>query len=207
MSEITRRSYAPTFRNSLYGGIIIDIAEEGIDHAVRVLSDVNGGWQKAIGSALARAANAGKTIAKRAVTSEYTISQGTFLKETKNINHFVRERGQTDGVAVVFGYAGYVIPLMKFNTAVGKDGLVHTQVKRFGVRETLEHAFKAQMGHHTGIYERVGLDRFPVNELYGPATPQMMYSNEKVTDTIEEKAVETYEKRIDHEILRVMNGW
>ena len=34
-----------------------------------------------------------------------------------------------------------------------------------------------------------------------------MYSNENVLDTIEEKMAETYEKRIDHEILRVLNGW
>ena len=35
----------------------------------------------------------------------------------------------------------------------------------------------------------------------------MMYSNEEVTDEIEAKMVETYEKRIDHEILRLLNGW
>ena len=46
-----------------------------------------------------------------------------------------------------------------------------------------------------------------MKELFGPATPQMMYSNEAVTDEMEDKMVETYEKRIDHEILRVLNGW
>ena len=51
------------------------------------------------------------------------------------------------------------------------------------------------------------MKRFPVEELYGPATPQMMYSNEEVMDEIEDKMAETYEKRIDHEILRVLNGW
>ena len=35
----------------------------------------------------------------------------------------------------------------------------------------------------------------------------MMYSNEDVLDDIEQKMADTYEKRIDHEILRVMNGW
>ena len=63
------------------------------------------------------------------------------------------------------------------------------------------------MGGHTGIYERIGPSRFPVRELYGPATPQMMYSNEDVMDTIEAKMVEAYESRIEHEILRVLNGW
>ena len=35
----------------------------------------------------------------------------------------------------------------------------------------------------------------------------MMYSNEEVTDEIERKVADTYEKRIDHEILRILNGW
>ena len=71
----------------------------------------------------------------------------------------------------------------------------------------MDQAFTAQMGKHRGVYERIGVERFPVRELYGPATPQMMYSNEDVLDEIEEKMAETYEKRIDHEILRVLNGW
>lgn len=60
---------------------------------------------------------------------------------------------------------------------------------------------------HYGIHERLGLDRYPIRELYGPATPQMMYSDENVLDAIEEKMAETYEKRIDHEIDRVLYGW
>jgi len=35
----------------------------------------------------------------------------------------------------------------------------------------------------------------------------MMYANEAVTDAIDKKVFDTYEKRIDHEILRVLNGW
>jgi len=84
---------------------------------------------------------------------------------------------------------------------------VVTQVKRSGTAESLNRAFSAQMGEHRDIYERLGPSRFPVEELYGPATPQMMYSNEDVLDEIEQKMADTYEKRIDHEILRILNGW
>ena len=192
-------------RSELPFGVAVDIAEESLDHVQKVLSGISGGWQKAVGSALARAAAAGKTVAKKAVTAEYSISAGTFLAETKNVNNFQNTMG--GDVSVNFGFAGCVIPLMKFNTRVGHDGRVVTQVMRHGAAEALNHAFSAQMGGHRGIYERLGPERFPVKELYGPATPQMMYSNEQVTDQIEEKVAETYEKRIDHEILRIMNGW
>lgn len=186
-------------------GIAVDVAEDSLARVQKVLAGVKGGWQKAVGSALSRAAASGKTAAKSAVSSEYTISPSLFLSETKNINHFQHELG--DGVSVVFGFAGHVIPLMKFNTTVSSDGTVSAQVKKSNPAQTLEHAFRAQMGAHTGIYERIGTERFPVKELYGPATPQMMYSNEEVMDKVEEKMVSTYEKRIDHEILRLLNGW
>ncbi len=192
-------------KRSVYGGIIVDVAEEGLSHVQKVLAGIEGGWQKAVGSALSRAASSGKTAAKGAVAEEYVISQSDFLRETRNLNHFVRT--SDGGVEVVFGFAGNVIPLMRFDTRVDGSGNVTTHVKRNSARQVLDHAFRAQMGAHTGVYERIGPDRFPVRELYGPATPQMMYSNEEVMDKVEEKMAETYEKRIDHEILRILNGY
>lgn len=191
--------------HAMYAGLVVDIAEDSLDKATRLLAGINGGVYKAVGSALTRAAAAGKTAAKQPVTKEYTISQSEFLARTRNINHFVRETG--GGISVVFGFRGNVIPLMKFSTRVNGSGQVVTQVKRSGSAATLDRAFSAQMGGHRGVYERIGPSRFPVKELYGPATPQMMYSNEEVTDEIERKMADTYEKRIDHEILRLLNGW
>lgn len=190
-----------------YGGHIVDIAEEGLDHVQKVLAGIEGGWQRAVGSALSRAAATGKTAIKSTIVKRYTISQSEFLSQTRNINHFTRT--SDGGVEVVFGYAGYVIPLLKFDTSVGSDGRVVTRVKRSSAKEVLEHAFKAQMGPHTGIYERIGPDRSPVKEFFGPATPQMMSfeGDDEVWEEVEGKMVETYEKRIDHEIMRLLNGW
>lgn len=192
-------------RSTVYGGVIVDVVEEGLPRIQKILAGVRGGWQKAVGNALSRAAAAGKTEIKRAIADEYTLSQGDFLRATRNINHF--QRDSAGGVSIEFGYAGYVIPLMHFATNVSSDGRVTTQVKRTGARETLQNAFRAQMGSHTGIFERIGQDRFPVRELFGPSTPQMMHSNEAVWDRTEEKISAEYEKRVEHEILRLMNGW
>lgn len=190
--------------HSVYGGIIIDVAEDSLDRVTKLLAGIKGGAYKAVGSALSRAAASGKTVAKKAVTEEYAISGSTFLSETKTINHFVKSGSS---IEIVFGFRGSVIALTKFNTSVDSSGLVHTSVKKSSSKEALEHAFLAQMGGHAGIYERVGFDRLPVEELYGPATSQMMYSNEAVMDQIEEKIVSTYEDRIEHEIQRLLNGW
>lgn len=200
MSDITS-SYG---KSSIYGGVIVDIAEENLPKTLEMLAGFGEKAYRAVGSALKRAAESGKTVAKTAVTKEYAISASEFLRSTRNINTIVHETGGS--LSVEFGYAGYVIPLLRFNTRVGQDGRVYTQVKRSSTQAALDHAFVAQMGGHKGVYERIGQDRYPVRELYGPATTQMM-NNEDVLDNIEEKVVETYEKRIDHEILRVLNGW
>lgn len=191
--------------HAVYGGVIVDVVEDSLPRVQALLSGIKSGWQKAVGSAIKRAADSGKTISKKAVTQEYAISQNTYLYETRNINHF--QNDSTGGVSVVVGYAGYAIPLLKFDTTVSGDGRVSAHAKRSSPKESLDHAFLANMGGHSGIYERTGNARFPVRQIYGPATPQMIYSNEAVTDAIEEKMVETYEKRIEQEILRILNGY
>lgn len=205
MSDVT----TDTMMHSVAAGITVDIAEEGFDRVSALLAGIPGGANRAVGSALARAAAAGKTVAKRAVTQEYAISSSEFSNRTKNINNI--QRGSNGEVSINFGYRGSVIPLRVFDTKVDRSGRVVTRVvtrvKKSGARQALDHAFEAKMGSHYGIYERQGEKRFPVKELFGPATPQMMYSNENVMDSIEEKMASTYEERIEHEITRILNGW
>ena len=186
-------------------GVVVDVSAGSVERATNLLAGISGGAYKAVGSALKRAADSGKTVAKRTVTKEYTISQSEFLARTRNINHFVRE--SSGEITVSFGYAGCVIPLTKFNTRVNGNGQVVTQVKRSSAAEVLEHSFQARMGEHRGIYERIGLNRFPVEERYGPATSQMIYSNDEVIDEISARVSETFDKRIDQEILALLNGW
>lgn len=191
--------------SALYAGITVDAAEESFARAEKVLAGIRGGAKRAIGSALARAAAAGKTSAKGAVTKEYAISQSDFLARTKNINHFVKT-GYGE-YSVVFGFRGHVIPLLHFNTKYSRGGKVVAQVKRANTAKELDRAFIAQINSHRGVFMRQGPERLPIVELFGPATPQMMYSNENVSDEIEEKMLETFDKRIDHEITRILNGW
>lgn len=188
-----------------YSGNIEDVGSEALKRANLLLAGIKGGAKKAVGSALSRAAASGKTEVKRFVTAEYAISQSTFLSETKNINHY--QRSNDGSISVVFGFCGNVIPLTKFSAFVGKGGRVEVQVKRSNAKTSLDHAFEANVGKHSGIFERVGADRFPIKELYGPATTQMMYSDETVLDKMEGKMLETFNARIDHEINRILNGW
>ena len=86
MSDVT----TDTMMHSVTAGIAVDIAEEGFDRVSAILSGIPGGANRAVGSALARAAAAGKTVAKR----EYAISSSEFSNRTKNINNIQREIGR-----------------------------------------------------------------------------------------------------------------
>jgi len=70
----------------------------------------------------------------------------------------------------------------------------------------LEHAFVANIYGHVAVFERVGAPRFPVEQKYGPSTGHMM-QNERVIEQMDTTIRQTYEARIEHEVLRVLNGW
>lgn len=150
MSDVT----TDTMMHSVAAGIAVDIAEEGFDRVSAILSGIPGGANRAVGSALARAAAAGKTVAKRAVTQEYAISSSEFTNRTKNVNNI--QRASSGEVSINFGYRGSVIPLRVFDTKVDRSGRVVTRVKKSSARQALDHAFEAKMGSHYGIYERQG---------------------------------------------------
>jgi hypothetical protein len=186
----------------------IEISDSGlaqIKRAAKVLAGISGGIYRAVGSAGKRAMDHGKTVGMKIVSEEYAIGQNELKRHTRNINTVIKN--DSGAIEVTFGYRGYVIPLMRFDTRIGKDGRVETRVLRSATRKSLDHAFKAKMGGHTGIYERTGPGRFPVEELFGPSAVQAFWSRKEVYDKVQEEVNTTFDKRIDHEILRVLNGW
>ena len=95
-----------------------------------MLSGIPGGANRAVGSALARAAAAGKTVAKRAVTQEYAISSSEFTNRTKNVNNI--QRASSGEVSINFGYRGSVIPLRVFDTTLSRRKWVLIMVSTRG---------------------------------------------------------------------------
>lgn len=183
---------------------IDEVGGKGLDRVNKILAGVPGGAFKATSAALKRAGETAKTKAGQFAAAEYTISKGDFMH---NVSEKTRVGGSSGGVASLqISFAGSVLPLLTFNTKFSKDGHVQTQVKRNGGAATLEHAFVASIFGQTAVFERVGSPRFPVEQKFGPSTGHMM-QNEQVIENMEKTILETYETRIEHEILRVLNGW
>lgn len=174
-----------------------------LERVEKILADIPGGLQRAIYQALKRAGETGKTRAGQFAAAQYTISKGTFMRHT---NQKTTVHGSGSSIQMSLGFSGSVIPIISFETRGGRHGtLVTTRVMRGSSPTTLQHAFRANV-YGDGIWERVGRPRFPVQQFYGPSGPHMV-SNDAVVAEMEKVISETYESRMEQEILRLMNGW
>ena len=205
MSDIYSMSRSDT--KSLTGIYLVDDVGDGsIDRAIKVLAGFGHGADKAIGSAIKRAAVSGEAEAARGVRNEYYIKASDFKSYTKSKRRIISSNGST---TVDIEFRGYHIPLMKFDTKIGRDGRVVTRVKRASARTELDHVFKQTVGSHghIGVFERITEKRLPIEEKLGPSAPQMMANNDDLEQQVGDKVRDVFEQRLEHEILAVMNGW
>jgi len=183
---------------------IDEVGGKSIARARKILAGIPGGVYRASYAALKRAGETGKTRAGQFAAAEYTISKGTFMSNVKQITKTKSDMGGLLSLSISF--AGTVLPLLSFSTQFSKNGLVQTQVKRNGGAASLQHVFVANIFGSTAVFERLSTHRFPVEQKYGPSTGHMM-QNEQVIQKMEETINTTFETRLNHEILRVLNGW
>lgn len=183
---------------------IDQVGAASLDRVNKVLSGVPRGVFKATSAALKRAGEAAKTKAGQFAAAEYTINKGTFMA---NVKEKTKVTGDAGGVlSMNIRYFGAVLPLLTFNTKYSKNGGMETQVMRGGGSSHLDHVFAERVFGPIAAFERVGTKRFPVEGKFGPSTAHMM-QNEEVIANMDKEIQTTYEKRIEHEITRVLNGW
>ena len=187
------------------GTIQVDqVGNNSLDRVNKILAGVPGGVWKATSAALKRAGDTAKTKAGQFAAAEYTINKGDFMR---NVTEKTYISGGIGGVlSMRISFAGHVLPLLTFNTRYSSNGEIVTQIKRNGGAAALQHAFAERVFGPIAVFERVGTPRFPVEQKFGPSTGHMMQS-EQVVEKMDETIRETYERRIEHEILRVLNGW
>lgn len=182
-----------------------EVGDIKLDRVTKLLAGIPDGVYRAVGSAIKRSAQHGLTVGMRIVSEEYAIGQGDLKERTRNINTI--EKTGPGSYEVTFGYRGNVIPLVRFDTSITKEGLVSARVLRTNVRTAMDNAFIATVNSHTGVFEREGPSRLPIKELFGPSAVQAFYAREATVDKMDEEIRNTYEGRIEHEITRVLNGW
>ena len=186
---------------------MIEVSEETINRIHALLAGIEEADQKVLKPALTRGLMAGKTAFKSQITNVYYVTPKTIARYSKVGYKQVQMSG--DRLIGTIQYAGKVIPLIKFNVTPQKATYGKMPVKAAVMRNEsqveFENAFTAQMPNgHTGVYERKGETRYPIKQLYGPSAPRMA-ENANVLNVVADRINEVINKRIDHEIHRLLS--
>lgn len=203
----------------------ISISQETVNRLYAILDGVADADKKVLKPALARGLSAARAATVRETRKTYHISQTAFKNSA-----LVRIRNVTQTGSGIIGsiqYSGRSIPLIRFNVTpkaptFGKEA-VTVSVKKTGSHVKLNHAFIAQMPTgHTGVFERKGrwvmstrknvkketgntMHNEKIKELLGPSVPSMA-RNTDVMEKVETRVNEVINKRIKHEMERLL-GW
>lgn len=202
---------------------MIEITEETINRVEKILAGVPKGAERALANAMNRGLSKVKTGAVKRVKEVYTVQNAAISENTRTRV----KQASTGSLAGYVHFSGYKIPLYKFHVTPKSPGTgrtVYANVKR-GEGGTLEEAFIGQMGNgHVGVFERTGiqgiqsrLDKLgegkkgnkhteKLEEKMGLSMIQMV-GNDKVVEQLEMEAQKTVEQRIEHEIMRILNGY
>lgn len=171
---------------------------EAVDRARKLLAGFGEEADKAIYAAIRRAAAYGERYGASEVQKDYHVKQETF-KHYAHTRWHIDSSGGTTQLSVDF--FGYHIPLARFDVKYTGEGRIAGHVKRSTPRVEMKNAFAAEMGNgRVGFFERKTDKRLPVRELLGPAIPQMVGANEGLKERIGERLLDTFNKRIDHEV-------
>ena len=203
--------------------IDIGISQETVNHIHAVLNGLPDADKKVLRPAMARGLSAARTTTAKEVKKTYHISQTAFKNSS-----FIKIKNVTQvngGIIGSIQYSGQNIPLIRFNVAPktpapGKDA-VTVSVKKTESPVKFNNAFIAQMpAKHIGVFERKGtwlmstrknkgktgntMHNEKIKELFGPSVPSMA-GNTYVMDKVEARVKEVINKRIEHEIERLLN--
>lgn len=201
-----------------------------LDKAARLLAGIDGGIEQAVKSAMPRAVSHLRTSSAKAIREKYAISAANLKAgETVHVKYAYQ-----NGVQAVITFSGHKIPLYRYDGASpalptldtgtwaaamieGKWRKVHPSLTASGHQlkntppKQLPGAFVARMrSGHVGIFQRTGSSAAQggdaLEEIMGSSVPQML-GDEQAAETLAQETLELLEKRLNHEALRILNGW
>lgn len=149
--------------------------------------------KQVIKSSVGRAVTMTKADIKRRARETYTVKAGELTKSLKVVK---------TGLSGIIVSNGSPLPLTAFKTSPAKvtksKRRFSAEVKKGGLKP-IKRGFLIAKGPH----QRTSLRKYPIKPLYGPSAPQML-GEDSVLDSINNKATENLEKRLVHEIGRVL---
>jgi len=156
---------------------------------------------------LARALNRAAQNTKSNISKK---TRETYTAKAKDIKDTIRiSNANSYRLGAVVYSRGNLIALDKFKISPTQANpkkvpkKIKVSVKKGNVSEFM-HAFIANIQGNK-LFQRVGKARLPIKRLMGPAVPQMI-DNAMIRKFVEKEAKTTFDKRLEHEIKRVLEG-
>lgn len=168
---------------------------EVLERARKVLAGIPDGVSKAITSASKRSGEEARSKAGTFVAQKYTLSKGSFMAKTK--------QSLTVNNGFTLSFTGSVIGLNRYIARDRRPNGVFVHVKRSTGGGILPHAFRGPNDH---IFERVGTPRLPIEKKTGPSGASLM-KNDEIIELMEKTVTESFDKRMEVEINRLLAGF
>lgn len=184
---------------------MIEITEGQIERIHTILGMIPNGANKALQGTINRALTTFRSTSSKTVRGAYNI-KASDIKSNQNMK---MKRATPQDLEGSIAFAGTVIPLIKFGVNPKEPARknVSVSVLRAQGGKRLQSAYVANLGRYgPGVFERLTSKRDSSQQLYGPSVAHMM-DNENVMSKSEEAAQETINKRIEHEISRILNSY
>lgn len=184
---------------------MIEITAEHAERVNAVLGGIKNAPNKVFYNVINRALSTVRTQSGKLIAATYQIKQ----KEIKSNSNMRVSKANTNNLTGEIAFAGTVIPLMAFQVSPKspQKKTVSVKVLRESGGKRLESAYVADLGRYgVGVFERLTSKRASSQQLFGPSVAHMA-ENERVLDQMEERAQETIDKRVEHEISRILNGY
>jgi len=157
----------------------------------------------ALSRAINRAASNAKTNASKKAREQYNI-------KAKDINATIKiTKANKGSLGAIVKSTGERIPLIKFKVSPSNPKpknppkVLRVEVKKGGLKEIVG-AFVSNVNGNK-VFIRTSSARLPIQQLFGPAVPQMLGSN-SIKEFVENEATKTFDQRLDHEIQRMLGG-
>ncbi len=181
--------------------ITIDVSK--IKEVEQALGEYKSKTPTALSRAINRAAANAKTNASKKAREQYNI-------KAKDVNATINiTKASKSSLGAVVKSVGERIPLIKFKVSPSnarsknKPKVLKVSVKKGGLKE-LVGAFVADVNGNK-VFKRTSKSRLPIQQLYGPAVPQML-GTDNAREYIENEYTKVFDQRLDHEIQRIMEG-
>ncbi len=176
--------------------IDVELDSRQFDQIINTLKAVDPNNLSAhIASAINRAAQHARKIGDTEIRDVYTIKKRDITKRVSieraskgNLQAVIRVEGPEERVSV-------------YKASLRKKG-VFVSIKKSG-GTVVPRSFDKQK--RKDFFAREGASRLPIRPLFGPSVPQL-WGNEVVMENLQEETMEMYQKRLRHELERLIMG-